>query len=207
MKITKDEKLLFCGTSLGNIIIFDVQGTELKINKVLFTHSNIITSISINEDLNMFASSSTDGYINIYLLPSFSIVRSIAISKKIKCDINDYDYKEQQINEYLYADIIPDIANAQWEGKVIFLCYDSDMWRNLKVKTALYQLAAYLISEKNAIVKIILLPNGEAKGLDDYLMKYGAEEFQKLMDNSKELLKITSYFDYSVRNNTLIKNY
>jgi WD40 repeat protein len=106
MKMTKDEKLLFCGTNFGNIIIFDVKGTDLKINKVLFTHNNTITSISINENLNMFASSSIDGYINIYILPSFSIVRSIAISKKVKCDINDYDYKEQKGNEFLYADNI-----------------------------------------------------------------------------------------------------
>ena len=106
MKMTKDEKLLFCGTNYGNIIIFDVMGTDLKINKVLYTHSSTITSISINENLNMFASSSIDGYINIYILPSFSIVRSIAISKRAKCDINDYDYKEQKEKEFLYADSI-----------------------------------------------------------------------------------------------------
>ena len=106
MKMTKDEKLLFCGTNYGNIIIFDVRGTDLKINKVLYTHSSTITSISINENLNMFASASIDGYINIYTLPSFSIVRSIAISKKAKCGINDYDFKEQKENEFLYADNI-----------------------------------------------------------------------------------------------------
>ena len=65
MKMTKDEKFLFCGTNYGNIIIFDVVGTDLKINKVLYTHCNTITSISINENLNIFASSSIDGYINI----------------------------------------------------------------------------------------------------------------------------------------------
>ena len=106
MKMTKDEKLLFCGTNYGNIIIFDVRGTDLKINKVLYTHSNTITSISINENLNMFASASVDGFINIYILPSFSIVRSIAVSIKAKCDISDYDYKEQKENEFLYADNI-----------------------------------------------------------------------------------------------------
>ncbi len=99
----------------------------------------------------------------------------------------DENSKEKTLYTYdeeLYVDIIPDIANADWENKQIYLCYDSDMWRNPKVKSALYQLAAYLISEKKAIVKIILLPNGETKGLDDYLIAKGNESFQKLIDNA-----------------------
>ena len=82
MKMTSDEKLLFCGTKYGNTIIFEVNGPNLKINKVLYDHSDYITSININETLNMFATSSKDGYINIYILPSFSMIRSVLISNK-----------------------------------------------------------------------------------------------------------------------------
>jgi len=88
-------------------------------------------------------------------------------------------------DEVLYADIISDLKNFDVEGKAILLCYDSDMWHNPNVKQALYQLAALLISEKRAIVKIIQLPEGKAKGLDDFLIAYGADEFQKLIDNAK----------------------
>ena len=94
MKMTKDEKLLFCGTKDGNIIIFNVNGPNLEKNKILYCHTKEITSISINENLNMFASSSRDGFIHIYILPSFTMVRSIKISKKIKNNINDYGYEE-----------------------------------------------------------------------------------------------------------------
>ena len=104
MKMTKDEKLLFCGTKYGNIVIFNVKGVTLEKNKILYDHCDSITSISINENLNMFATSSLDGYINIYTLPSFNLVRSIRISSKVKCDINDYDYNELKTNEFLYAD-------------------------------------------------------------------------------------------------------
>ena len=106
MKMTKDEKLLFCGTKNGNIIIFNVDGPNLEKNKILYNHSNEITSISINEKLNMFASSSIDGYIHLYILPSFAMVRSIQLSQKVKFDINDYDYEESKKNEFLYADNI-----------------------------------------------------------------------------------------------------
>ena len=106
MKMTKDEKLLFCGTKNGNIIIFNVNGPNLEKNKILYNHTNEITSISINENLNMFASSSIDGYIHIYILPSFSMIRSLKISKKVKCDINNYDYEESKKDEFLYANNI-----------------------------------------------------------------------------------------------------
>ena len=106
LKMTSNEKLLFCGTKYGNIIIFNVNGPILEKSKILYNHSGSITSISLNENLNMFASSSIDGYIHLYTLPSFTMVRSIQISQKVKYDIKDYDYEESKKNEYLYADNI-----------------------------------------------------------------------------------------------------
>ena len=106
LKMTSDEKLLFCGTKDGNIIIFNVNGPILEKNKILYHHSGQITSISINENLNMFASSSIDGYIHLYTLPSFTLARSIQIYKKVKYDIKDYDYETSKKNEFLYADNI-----------------------------------------------------------------------------------------------------
>ena len=90
-------------------------------------------------------------------------------------------------NLELFADIIPDLKNYNFENKEIILGYDADMWRNPKVFQALYQLAAYLISEKQSIVKILELPDGEAKGIDDFLVKYGRENFQELVDNAKQI--------------------
>ena len=106
LKMTSNEKLLFCGTKDGSIIIFNVNGPILEKNKILYSHSGQITSLAINENLNMFASSSIDGYINLYILPSFSIIRSIQISQKDNIDINDSSYEESKKNEYLYADNI-----------------------------------------------------------------------------------------------------
>lgn len=84
-------------------------------------------------------------------------------------------------------DIIPDLVKLDIKNKTIILCFDSDMWENEKVKYALYSLACYLIGEKQAKVKIVILPKGEAKGLDDYLIAHGKEKFQELLDNTKEI--------------------
>ena len=105
MKMTKDERLLFCGTSYGNIIIFNVDGVNLIKNMILYNHSNSITSISISENLNMFETSSYDGFIHIYI-PSFAMVRSLRISKKVKSSIKNSNYEELKKEEYLYAEHI-----------------------------------------------------------------------------------------------------
>ena len=88
--------------------------------------------------------------------------------------------------EVAEADIIPDLRNINFSGKHIYLCFDNDMWEKPQVKDALYKFALYLTIEKKAIVHIIYLPNtGEKLGLDDYLNKYGAQEFRKLIDKAE----------------------
>lgn len=93
--------------------------------------------------------------------------------------------KDENIND---SDIISDIANADFEDKEIYLCYDNDFWQKEQVKQALYQFAAYLLSEKKAIVKIIKLPHSNIKlGLDDFLMKYGNVALRSLMKETQPI--------------------
>ena len=80
MEMTKNEKILLCGTKNGYLICFSINGPNLKLKKIIYNHNDEITSININDNLNMFATSSLDGYINMHILPSFDLVRSIKIS-------------------------------------------------------------------------------------------------------------------------------
>lgn len=65
-------------------------------------------------------------------------------------------------------------ALADWEsialnGRVVYLCFDSDATTKLQVQTALARLARFLESRR-ARVRIVRLPHGPEKvGLDDYL--------------------------------------
>lgn len=84
-------------------------------------------------------------------------------------------------------DIIPNLISLDLQGVTVNLCYDADMFEKEQVRQALYSFAAYLIGEKQAKVKIVILPKGEEKGLDDFLIAHGKEKFQELLDNAKEI--------------------
>jgi WD40 repeat protein len=79
MAMSKDEKFLICGTKLGVIIVYQVYDKEIVIKKKLFLYNDEITSLSINDNLNMFASASKDGYIMLHLLPTCELVRAIKV--------------------------------------------------------------------------------------------------------------------------------
>ena len=83
MELSEDEKYLFCGTISGVICIFNVEGEKIDNENNIFLHSDEITSISINNNLNMFASVSKDGYLLLYIMPSFILVRAIKLSTKV----------------------------------------------------------------------------------------------------------------------------
>ena len=80
MEMTEDEKYLLCGTKNGFIIAYLVNSQDFEILQKLFYHHDEITSISINNNLNMFATSSKDGLIMLHVLPTFKLIRTIKIS-------------------------------------------------------------------------------------------------------------------------------
>ena len=99
MQMSEDEKYLLCGTKFGYVVGFTIKEYHLEIKCNLNAHSDEITSITINDKLNMFATASMDGYIMIYILPSFVLVRSLQISQKI----SETDISE---DEFLFANNI-----------------------------------------------------------------------------------------------------
>ena len=102
MEMSPDEKLLICGTISGLIQIFEVDGEKINNIENLHLHSDEITSISINNNLNMFATVSKDGYLHLYILPSFNLVRAIKLSSvtnKKKDHIKEKEIKNEKGNE------------------------------------------------------------------------------------------------------------
>ena len=140
MKMAKDEKLLICGTKDGCLIIYDVNAKDLKIKDIIYSHSNEITSISINDSLNMFATTSVDGYINLHILPSLQLFRVIHISSlKLKNKkVND----ENNINK---INII--------EEEVL----EEEIFEEYKEEECLYAENVFLSSSPLACVVIFIL--------------------------------------------------
>jgi len=74
-------------------------------------------------------------------------------------------------------------------GRNVFICYDSDAVKNPQVMRAENRLAAVLVDVMSARVFIVRIPmqeSGAKMGMDDYIVKYGAAAFQKLLDSAEE---------------------
>ena len=101
MSYSEEENILICGTKLGFILYYkDINkntnfGEPIDFN----VHNDEITSISINHNLHLCATSSLDGYVMLFTLPEFYHIRSIQISKKV----SEADISEE---EFIYANNI-----------------------------------------------------------------------------------------------------
>src|ERR1019366_4075066 len=90
-------------------------------------------------------------------------------------------------------ELIDDLAPIPWQGRPVFLCFDSDAAANPNVRRAEWHLAEVL-ARKGAIVKVVCLPQGDpgpdgtaAKiGLDDFLVARGPDAFRELLATATE---------------------
>ena len=71
------DKFFIFGTKLGSILV-GKSGRD-RIDKIINNNSKKINAIEQNNILNIFISSSEDGYINIYTLPNVNLINSILI--------------------------------------------------------------------------------------------------------------------------------
>jgi len=84
VEIDREEKYLFLGNSIGNLCIYQME-QEPKNWKIIKFKNDQITPIShiyCNNDLNLWSSTTIDGYINIYTLPVCKLIRCIKASTK-----------------------------------------------------------------------------------------------------------------------------
>jgi WD40 repeat protein len=81
ISVDQNEEFLFLGNSIGNIGVFkyDKNINDFKLYKIITDHMSAISHIDCNSELNLWASGSIDGYINIYTLPLSKLVRSIKL--------------------------------------------------------------------------------------------------------------------------------
>ena len=79
ISINNDETFMILGNAIGNIAIYkiDIENDKWFLYQKRFHQMSPISDIHISNDLNLFATSSIDGYINLYTLPLCKLVRSI----------------------------------------------------------------------------------------------------------------------------------
>jgi len=86
LSVGLDEEYLFVGNSIGNVVVYKINYdvNNWKVIKNLKDQRSPISHIYSNGDLNLWLSTSIDGYINLYTLPLCKLARTIKISTK-KC--------------------------------------------------------------------------------------------------------------------------
>ena len=78
--ISKNEKIIFSGSILGSVTIYNNEKNIWKKKSQINDHLNMpITSLFYNDNLNIWGSASYDGYINIYTFPSNKKITSIKV--------------------------------------------------------------------------------------------------------------------------------
>jgi hypothetical protein len=100
--------------------------------------------------------------------------------------------------------VIPDFDAFKWEGRPVYIVYDSDAVTNPNVMMAENALARVLLSRgaEPHIVRLPALADGAKCGLDDYLVAHGAERLEDLLEkcetwrSAKELHKLNEEVVY-----------
>ena len=84
--ISKDEEYLLVGNSIGNVALYkiDIDIKKWSLIKKITSQKREISHIHCNSDLNLWVSTTIDGFINLYTLPLCKLARTIKVSTK-KC--------------------------------------------------------------------------------------------------------------------------
>jgi hypothetical protein len=89
-------------------------------------------------------------------------------------------------------ELLDDLAAIRWDGRPIFICFDSDIAEKPAVQRAEWRLTEALRA-KGAVVRVVRLPPGPPgtdgrpmkQGLDDFLVREGSDALRKLLDDAK----------------------
>jgi hypothetical protein len=86
LSVGSNEEYLVVGNSIGNVVVYKINSdvNNWKVIKNLKDQKTPISHIYSNSDLNLWLSTTIDGYINLYTLPLCKLARTIKISTK-KC--------------------------------------------------------------------------------------------------------------------------
>lgn len=87
-------------------------------------------------------------------------------------------------------DLLPELAEFAWNGREVYICFDSDAVTNPNVLAAEARLVEELQRKRGARCFLVRLPapgDGSKCGLDDYLVQYGASALAQLLKQAPSL--------------------
>lgn len=90
-------------------------------------------------------------------------------------------------------ELIPDLAEIDWDGRTVIICFDSDIDEKPLVQFAEWHLAEQLLA-RGAVVKTVrlhALKDGKKCGLDDFVVECGPDALRKLLAGATPPVKPT----------------
>ena len=84
MKMDESETFLICANKMGCIFIYSINKTnklEWKFERIIQDNQKEITSLDLNENLNIFVTADKEGYINLYTFPQCKLYNSYKINE------------------------------------------------------------------------------------------------------------------------------
>lgn len=90
-------------------------------------------------------------------------------------------------------ELLPELDSVAWDGREVYICFDSDAATNPQIQAAEGRLATELSLKRSANVFLVRLPTlkGQDKtGLDDFLVAKGRDEFLTTCEKAQRLRRI-----------------
>lgn len=88
---------------------------------------------------------------------------------------------------------LPELAEAAWQDRVVYVCFDSDAAENPKVTCAEARLVQELQTKRGARCRLVRIPageNGAKMGIDDFLVAYGTDGVLGLIEDASDLFAL-----------------
>ena len=184
MKMDESETFLICANKIGCIFIFVNRENKIEWNlyKTICDNEKEITSLDLNENLNVLVTCDREGYINIYTFPQCKLFNSFKINDiQLPMNNNQNDTNNSSIESRpesnmnintsqieLYADIVI-ISHIPLPTLIFYI--------HLKKCLCVYSINFHLITFKSGFD---IVPNGIKKYSDyfqkDYLFIYNKRD-------------------------------
>ena len=210
MKMDESETFLICANKIGCIFVYSINKQnkiEWSLKEIIQDNQKEITSLDINENLNIFATSDKEGYINLYTFPKCKLFNSYKInenqlptnnipndnsnnnSSSVSRSESNINISTTQID--LYADIIL-LSHSPLPSIIVYI--------RSKRCLCVFSINFHFITAKYCID---IVPNGIKKYSDffrnDYLFIYNKKE--KEIDiyemSNLEMVLRSSRFEYT----------
>ena len=184
MKMDESETFLICANKIGCIFIFVNRENKIEWNlyKTICDNEKEITSLDLNENLNVLVTCDREGYINIYTFPQCKLFNSFKINDiQLPMNNNQNDTNNSSIESRPESNMNINTSQTELYADIVIISHiplpTLIFYIHLKKCLCVYSINFHLITFKSGFD---IVPNGIKKYSDyfqkDYLFIYNKRD-------------------------------